>query len=198
MDYKEAALVVARILEPFEDRFCSNRVPGPTGERDTLHYTWTLNRFKGNEPHNYGIQGTYACGSAVPLHAYTDATPDRRKDRFRGWNSFVYVTPSKLLKSCRQMSRVSKYDDVHRRSVREAWRPGIVDILPSAVHDCSSIEGFDGWEDWAHEFGALQDTTPAKLRELQASFASIRAMQPKLKAIFGDDWDTLTEACGNL
>ena len=188
MDYKEAALVVARILEPFEDRFCSNRVPGPTGERDTLHYTWAFD----------SIVGTYACGSAVPLDAYTSATPDRRKDRFRGWNSFVYVTPSKLLKSCRQMSRVSKYDDVHRRSVREAWRPGIVDILPSAVTDCRSIEGFDGWEDWAEDFGALQDTTPAKLRELQASFASIRAMQPKLKAIFGDDWDTLTEACVSL
>ena len=40
--------------------------------------------------------------------------------------------------------------------------------------------------------------TAAKLRELQASFASIRAMQPKLKAIFGDDWDTLTEACVSL
>lgn len=188
MDYKEAALVVARILEPFEDRFFSNRVPGPTGERDTLRYTWAFD----------SIQGTYACGSAVPLHAYTDATPDRRKERFGYSLRNRFINTEEVRKACQQMVRVSLYDDERRRAVREAWRPGIVDILPSAVHDCSSIEGFDGWEDWAEDFGALQDTTPAKLRELQASFASIRAMQPKLKAVFKDDWDTLTEACGNL
>lgn len=192
MDYKEAALVVARILEPYDRLFYSRRVPAPTGENDPIHYMWGLSTERGQ------IQGKWGCGSAVPLLAYTEASHEKRKERFRGEALASFMNRSEVLESCRQMFRVSLFDDKRRQAVRQAWRPGIVDILPSAVTDCRSIEGFDGWEDWADDFGALQDVTPARIRELQESFAWIRSTRPKLAAIFGSEWNTLTEACGNL
>lgn len=81
------------------------------------------------------------------------------------------------------------------RSMLTPWRQGLGitedpsadDVLESLALDASGLDGADGFEDWAAEYGCDPDS-----RKAERIYRQVEQLAAELRRLLGDDFETIT------
>jgi hypothetical protein len=183
-DYEQAAHDLRAILANAGLTFDVAPAPGTdNGEKGPQRFAFVLSKGCAT------IRGEWQCGSAIALSAYV-REPFRVEGRMRGADH---------LRAAQRQGPAHTNDDIAiRYRIREAYRPGVFDIVSSLLMDASTTEGYTDWLSWAEESGGLVATCAQKLRELQTTFATCRERAPLLRQMLGADHDRAADCAGRL
>lgn len=169
LDYETAEMLLRELLKSSEiDLHVHAWTNNTNNETDSQRFSFVLQK------DGASVSGNWTCGSAVALSRYRTA----------GKGPLAALKAARLCGTGRH--RLTVDDDRWRTKIRSKYLPGILDIVSGLLCDASSIDEYDHWADWAHEFGMLDGSqSPDDIRKLERDFVEIRHRVPLLRAMLG-------------